>query len=330
MRWSVSRTTCAPASSAPTPRQPTPPQRCSSATAARSGRWRSTSAMPRRSTRVFAERARRDRAGDPRRRPALPRLGGLRPPDRLRGERQRHAQPARGHAPARARRDVRVLLDEQGLRRPAQLRCPCWSWRSGWSCPRTTATTGASTRPCRSTASTHSLFGVSKAAADLLVQEYGRYFDMPTVCFRGGCLTGPNHAGTQLHGFLSYLMRCTMTGEPYTVFGYGGKQVRDNIHSADLVGGFDAFHRAPRAGAVYNIGGGRAEQLLDARGDRALPGDRRTRARLGAWARRTGSAIIAGGSATWRPSSTIIPTGAHPRHPRHPARDPRRATPSDG
>ncbi len=106
-------------------------------------------------------------------------------------------------------------------------------------------------------ASTHSLFGVSKAAADLLVQEYGRYFDMPTVCFRGGCLTGPNHAGTQLHGFLSYLMRCTMTGDPYTVFGYGGKQVRDNIHSADLVSAFDAFHRSPRPAAVYNIGGGR-------------------------------------------------------------------------
>jgi CDP-paratose 2-epimerase len=105
--------------------------------------------------------------------------------------------------------------------------------------------------------STHSLFGVSKAAADLLVQEYGRYFDMPTVCFRGGCLTGPNHAGTQLHGFLSYLMRCTMTGEPYTVFGYAGKQVRDNIHAADLVAAFEAFHRAPRAAAVYNIGGGR-------------------------------------------------------------------------
>jgi CDP-paratose 2-epimerase len=106
-------------------------------------------------------------------------------------------------------------------------------------------------------ASTHSLFGVSKAAADLLVQEYGRYFEIPTVCFRGGCLTGPNHAGTQLHGFLSYLMRCTMTGEPYTVFGYGGKQVRDNIHSADLVAAFEAFHRSPRAAAVYNIGGGR-------------------------------------------------------------------------
>jgi len=106
-------------------------------------------------------------------------------------------------------------------------------------------------------ASTHSLFGVSKAAADLLVQEYGRYFSMPTVCFRGGCLTGPNHAGAKLHGFLSYLIRCTMTGDPYTIFGYDGKQVRDNIHSADLVEAFHAFHRSPSQAAVYNIGGGR-------------------------------------------------------------------------
>jgi CDP-paratose 2-epimerase len=105
--------------------------------------------------------------------------------------------------------------------------------------------------------STHSLFGVSKTAADLLVQEYGRYFEMPTVCFRAGCLTGPDHAGARLHGFLAYLMRCTVTGEAYTVFGYGGKQVRDNLHAVDLVAAFDAFHRAPRAGAVYNIGGGR-------------------------------------------------------------------------
>jgi CDP-paratose 2-epimerase len=105
--------------------------------------------------------------------------------------------------------------------------------------------------------STHSLFGVSKAAADLLVQEYGRYFEMPTVCFRGGCLTGPQHAGAKLHGFLAYLMKCTVTGTPYTVFGYGGKQVRDNIHSADLIAAFAAFHAAPRAAAVYNIGGGR-------------------------------------------------------------------------
>ena len=107
-------------------------------------------------------------------------------------------------------------------------------------------------------ASMHSLFGVSKTAADLLVQEYGRYFGMPTLSLRCGCLTGPNHAGTQLHGFLSYLMRCTITGQPYTVFGHGGKQVRDNIHAADLVRAFEAFAAAPRAGAVYNLGGGRA------------------------------------------------------------------------
>jgi CDP-paratose 2-epimerase len=106
-------------------------------------------------------------------------------------------------------------------------------------------------------ASMHSLFGVSKAAADLMVQEYGRYFEMPTVCFRGGCLTGPNHAGAELHGFLAYLMRCTVTGTPYTVFGYGGKQVRDNIHSADVVRAFEEFHKDTRVAAVYNLGGGR-------------------------------------------------------------------------
>jgi CDP-paratose 2-epimerase len=108
---------------------------------------------------------------------------------------------------------------------------------------------------------THSLFGVSKAAADLMVQEYGRYFDMPSVCFRGGCLTGPQHAGTQLHGFLAYLMKCAVTGEPYTVFGYEGKQVRDNIHAYDVVRAFAAFHRNPRAAAVYNLGGGRESNV---------------------------------------------------------------------
>ncbi len=108
---------------------------------------------------------------------------------------------------------------------------------------------------------THSLFGVSKAAADLLVQEYGRYFDMPTVCFRGGCLTGPQHAGAQLHGFLAYLMRCTVTGDPYTIFGYGGKQVRDNIHAVDVTRAFGAFHANPRPAAVYNLGGGRQSNI---------------------------------------------------------------------
>ena len=106
-------------------------------------------------------------------------------------------------------------------------------------------------------ASMHSLFGASKAAADLLVQEYGRYFGMKTACFRGGCLTGPAHSGAQLHGFLAYLMQCALTGRPYTVFGYKGKQVRDNIHSKDVVSALWAFYRRPDCAQVYNIGGGR-------------------------------------------------------------------------
>lgn len=103
----------------------------------------------------------------------------------------------------------------------------------------------------------HSLFGASKVAADILVQEYGKYFGIRTGVFRGGCLTGPNHSGTQLHGFLSYLMKCAITGDKYTVFGYQGKQVRDNIHSWDLVNMFWYFYQNPRQGEVYNAGGGR-------------------------------------------------------------------------
>ena len=103
----------------------------------------------------------------------------------------------------------------------------------------------------------HSLFGASKVAADVLVQEYGKYFGMNTGIFRGGCLTGPNHSGTKLHGFLSYLMKCAITGDKYTVFGYQGKQVRDNIHSWDLVNMFWHFYQNPRQGEVYNAGGGR-------------------------------------------------------------------------
>ncbi len=103
----------------------------------------------------------------------------------------------------------------------------------------------------------HSLFGASKVAADVLVQEYGRYFNLKTACFRGGCLTGPSHSGTKLHGFLSYLMKCAMTGNHYEVYGYKGKQVRDNIHSYDLVNAFYHFYQNPRVAEVYNIGGGR-------------------------------------------------------------------------
>lgn len=106
-------------------------------------------------------------------------------------------------------------------------------------------------------ASLHSLFGASKVAADVLVQEYGRYFGMKTACFRGGTLTGPAHSATELHGFLGYVMRCAMERRPYTVYGYGGKQVRDAIHSHDVVAAFEAFFREPRSAVVYNLGGGR-------------------------------------------------------------------------
>ena len=106
--------------------------------------------------------------------------------------------------------------------------------------------------------SKHSLFGASKVAADVMVQEYGRYFNMPTCCLRGGCLTGPNHSGVELHGFLSYLVKCNLEGREYKVFGYKGKQVRDNIHSHDVASFIDAFITTPRTAEVYNIGGGRA------------------------------------------------------------------------
>jgi CDP-paratose 2-epimerase len=106
--------------------------------------------------------------------------------------------------------------------------------------------------------SKHSLFGASKVGADVLVQEYGRYFGMPTCCLRGGCLTGPNHSGVELHGFLSYLVKCNLEGREYKVFGYKGKQVRDNIHSLDVARFMAEFVAAPRAGEVYNLGGGKA------------------------------------------------------------------------
>lgn len=114
--------------------------------------------------------------------------------------------------------------------------------------------------------SKHSLFGASKVAADVCVQEYGRYFNMPTACLRGGCLTGPNHTGVELHGFLSYLIRCNLEEKEYTIFGYKGKQVRDNIHSYDVANFINAFIEAPRIAEVYNIGGGKENtcSLLEA------------------------------------------------------------------
>jgi CDP-paratose 2-epimerase len=109
--------------------------------------------------------------------------------------------------------------------------------------------------------SKHSLFGASKVAADVMVQEYGRYFGMPTCCLRGGCLTGPNHSGVELHGFLSYLVKCNLEGRRYTVFGYKGKQVRDNIHSADVAQFIWQFAQVPRCAEVYNLGGGKQNSV---------------------------------------------------------------------
>jgi CDP-paratose 2-epimerase len=114
---------------------------------------------------------------------------------------------------------------------------------------------------CRVDASTHSLFGASKLAADIMVQEYGRYFGMPTVCLRGGCLTGPRHSAAELHGFLAYVAKAIKEGRTYRIYGYKGKQVRDNIHALDVCRFFEVFHRAPRAAAVYNIGGGRQNSV---------------------------------------------------------------------
>jgi CDP-paratose 2-epimerase len=114
---------------------------------------------------------------------------------------------------------------------------------------------------CRIDATMHSLFGASKVAADVLVQEYGRYFGMPTVCFRGGCLTGPHHSGAELHGFLAYIARAIRERRTYRIFGYKGKQVRDNIHSYDVCTAIMAFHERPVPGAVYNLGGGRANSI---------------------------------------------------------------------
>lgn len=109
--------------------------------------------------------------------------------------------------------------------------------------------------------SKHSIFGASKVAADVMVQEYGRYFNMPTCCLRGGCLTGPNHSGVELHGFLSYLIKCNIIGRVYTIFGYKGKQVRDNIHSFDVARFIDEFISKPRVAEVYNLGGGRKNSI---------------------------------------------------------------------
>jgi CDP-paratose 2-epimerase len=129
-----------------------------------------------------------------------------------------------------------------------------------WDYADTTFTNGIPER-FRIDQSKHSLFGASKVAADIMVQEYGRYFGMPTCCLRGGCLTGPNHSGVELHGFLSFLVRCNVDQRTYRIFGYKGKQVRDNIHSWDVARFIHCFIAAPRPAEVYNLGGGRANSI---------------------------------------------------------------------
>ena len=161
---------------------------------------------------------------------------------------------------------------------------------------------------CRIDQSKHSIFGASKVAADVMVQEYGRYFGMKTCCLRGGCLTGPNHSGVELHGFLSYLVKCNLEGKKYTVFGYKGKQVRDNIHSLDVARFIHAFIQNPRSGEVYNLGGGRNNScsILEAF---ALIETISGQPMLHDYIDKIGKAITFATSAIWRRSNLIIPSG---------------------
>ena len=162
-------------------------------------------------------------------------------------------EAARRNVPGRR---VRPHEHQQGLRRPAQHDCRSWSCRRGGN-TRTRRIGDGIPETFSIDQSKHSLFGASKVAADVMVQEYGRYFDMKTCCLRGGCLTGPNHSGVELHGFLSYLVKCNIEGRTYRIYGYKGKQVRDNIHSLRRRAIHRAFWQQPRIGEVYNIGGGR-------------------------------------------------------------------------
>ena len=205
---------------------------------------------------LFARHGKSRRPGHPHRRPALPRLGRPRAVHRLRRQRGGHLnvlEAVRQHCPEA----VFIFTSTNKVYGDTPNRLPLVEQETRYEiAPGHTYEAGIredmSIDQCL-----HSLFGASKVAADVLVQEYGRYFGLRTACFRGGTLTGPQHAATQLHGFLAYLMRCIMTETPYTIFGYKGKQVRDAIHSNDLIRAFDAFYRAPRIAEVYNIGGGR-------------------------------------------------------------------------
>ena len=159
--------------------------------------------------------------------------------------------------------------------------------------------------------SKHSLFGASKVAGDVMVQEYGRYFDMPTCCLRGGCLTGPNHSGVELHGFLSYLVKCNLEGREYTVFGYKGKQVRDNIHSEDVARFIHAFYENPRCGEVYNLGGARGTPAPSWRPSRSPRSSPARGSSTATWTR-TASATISATTATCPRCGPTTPSGTSP------------------
>ena len=242
---------------------------------------RSTSATETESTGSSPRYGERDRARHPRGRAALARLGRQAADDRLRHQRGRHPERARGDPGRTPPRRCSSSPRPTRSTATSRTRSRSSSSRRGGRSTRTTPTRTGSARTCRSTAACTACSGRRRSAADILVQEYGRYFGMRTACFRGGTLTGPRHSATELHGFLAYVMRCAMTGTPYTVFGYKGKQVRDAIHSLDLIRAFDAFFRAPRVAEVYNIGGGQVQQRLGARGDPPQRGDRRRRRSTG-------------------------------------------------
>ena len=212
-----------------------------------------------------------------------------------------------------ARSAVRLHLDQQGLRRHAEPAAAGGARDALGTIGQTTRSPGtASTKRCRSTRACTACSGFRKSAADVLVQEYGRYFGMKTVCFRGGCLTGPSHSGTALHGFLAYLMKCTATGSRYQVFGYKGKQVRDNIHSDDLVSAFWHFFQNPALGRGLQHGRRSRLQLFHAGSDRDLPGRSPAGASIGPTAKTTAPATISGGFRIRAASANTIPAGRSP------------------
>ena len=235
---------------------PSPGSGSTSATATAS--IASSRATPRTSSSSSTPRPSPRTTGPPRtRRPTSP---------STRTERSTSCRPRATTAPTRRSSSCRRTRSTATGRTSSRSRSP----RRAWSCPRTTAGTTGSTPRCRSTSAPTRCSASPRSAADLLVQEYGRYFGMPTVCFRGGCLTGPQHAGAQLHGFLAYLMSCTVTGTPYTIFGYGGKQVRDNIHAHDVVRRVLGLPRRSAAGRGLQPRRWARLERLDARGDRRL------------------------------------------------------------